>query len=55
MLPMNGLNVLEEKRSAEGNPFYLICCTKSEQNAQKYKVHIINTVDLSDEEQMKQY
>jgi hypothetical protein len=50
---MNGLNVLEKKRSAEGNPVYFICCTKTEQNAVKYKLHVVNRVDLSDEEQMK--
>ena len=51
---MNGLNVLEEMRNAEGNPVYFICCTKTEQTAVKYKLHVIYTVDLSDEEQMKQ-
>jgi hypothetical protein len=51
---MNGLNVLEEKRSAEGKPVYFICCTKTEQSAVEYNFHAIDTVDLSDEEQMKQ-
>jgi len=51
---MNGLNVLEEKRIAEGNPIYFIGCTKREQTAVKYKFIVIYTVDLSDEEQMRQ-
>jgi len=51
---MNGLNVPEQKRSAEGNPIYFICCTKTEHTSVKYKFHVIYTVDLSDEEQMKQ-
>jgi len=53
---MNGLNAPEVKRSAEGNPVYFICCTvsKREQTSLKYKFHVTYTVDLSDEEQMKQ-
>ena len=51
---MNGLNVLEEKRIAEGNPVYFICCTKREQTAMKHKFRVVYTIDLSDEEQMKQ-